>query len=78
MKKDANIRKVEEALNTIRPYLRSDGGDIELVGITKDMIVEVRLLGSCETCDVNLMTLENSVEIAIKHYLPESKGVISV
>ena len=79
MKKGKNIQKnIELALDSIRPYLNSDGGDIELVEITKDMVVKVRLLGSCESCDVNLMTLENTVERAIKGVFPDLKEVISI
>ena len=79
MKTTESIQKnIELALDSIRPYLNSDGGDIELVGITKDMTVKVRLLGSCESCSVNLMTLENTVEATIKRSSPEIKRVISV
>ncbi len=79
MKKEKNIEKnIELALDSIRPYLKSDGGDIELVEITKDMVVKVRLLGSCETCHVSLMTLEHTVENAIKSVFPDLKRVITV
>ena len=79
MKKRKSIEKnIELALDSIRPYLNSDGGDIELVEITKDMVVKVRLLGSCESCHVNLMTLENTVEMAIRGVFPGLKRVVSV
>ena len=72
------IDKIEEALTTIRPYLESDGGDINLVEVTDDMIVKVKLIGACSSCDVSMMTLKNGVEVAIKSAVPEIKEVIDV
>ena len=72
------IDKIEEALTTIRPYLESDGGDIKLVEVTDDMIVKVKLIGACSSCDVSMMTLKNGVEVAIKSALPEVKEVVDV
>ena len=72
------IKKIEEALTTIRPYLESDGGDISLVGVTDEMVVKVKLLGACSNCNVSMMTLKNGVEVAIKSVLPEVKEVIAV
>lgn len=72
------IHKIEEALATIRPHLESDGGDIILVEITDDMVVKVKLVGACSSCDVSMMTLKNGVEVAIKNAVPEVKEVIDV
>ena len=72
------IDKIEEALTTIRPYLESDGGDINLVEVTDDMIVKVKLIGACSSCNVSMMTLKNGVEVAIKSVVPEVKEVIDV
>lgn len=72
------IKKIEEALTTIRPYLESDGGDINLVEVTDDMIVKVKLIGACSSCNVSMMTLKNGVEVAIKSAVPEVKEVIDV
>lgn len=72
------IDKIEEALTTIRPYLESDGGDINLVEVTDDMIVKVKLIGACSNCNVSMMTLKNGVEVAIKSAVPEVKEVIDV
>ena len=72
------INKIEEALTTIRPYLESDGGDINLVEVTDDMIVKVKLIGACSSCNVSMMTLKNGVEVAIKSAVPEVKEVIDV
>jgi len=72
------IDKIEEALTTIRPYLESDGGDINLVEVTDDMVVKVKLVGACSSCNVSMMTLKNGVEVAIKSVVPEVKEVIDV
>ena len=72
------IDKIEEALTTIRPYLESDGGDINLVEVTDDMVVKVKLIGACSNCNVSMMTLKNGVEVAIKSAVPEVKEVIDV
>ena len=76
---DKNILdKIEGALNNIRPYLEADGGDITLVELTDDMVVKVKLMGSCSSCNVSMMTLKNGEEVAIKNALPEVKEVIDV
>lgn len=69
------VLKVEKALEEIRPYLKSDGGDISLVEVTEDKVVKVKLHGSCVGCSVNQMTLKVGVEATIKRIAPE---VISV
>lgn len=70
--------KVEEALQTMRPFLEADGGDMELVDITNDMIVQVRLLGSCKSCGMSEMTLKAGVEEAVKRSVPEIVAVEAV
>ena len=70
--------KVLEALDEIRPFLNSDGGDISLVEITDELVVHVRLHGSCVGCSVNQMTLKTGVEMTIKKYVPEITGVVEV
>ncbi len=69
---------VEKALNEIRPFLQSDGGDITLVSIEDDKFVKVQLEGACTTCSVNQMTLKSGVEMTIKKYAPQIEKVISV
>jgi Fe-S cluster biogenesis protein NfuA len=71
------LTEIEKALNEIRPFLQSDGGNIEFVSLEND-IVKVRLLGNCIGCSVNQMTLKNGVEMTIKKYLPTIKQVVSV
>lgn len=77
MKKDLLKEKVEEGLNEIRPFLESDGGNIELISIEKN-IVKVKLLGNCVSCSVNQMTLKNGVELTIKKFAPKIEEVISI
>ncbi len=63
-------QQVEEALNDIRPHLQADGGDIELVEVTEDGIVKVRLVGACSGCPGAQMTLQLGVERAVKARVP--------
>ena len=70
--------KVLIALDEIRPFLASDGGDISLVGIEKDRLVKVKLHGACVSCTVNQMTLKTGVEMTIKKHAPQIEKVISV
>jgi Fe-S cluster biogenesis protein NfuA len=70
--------KVKEALETVRPYLVADGGDVELVSITDDGIVEVRLTGACIGCPMSQMTLRAGIERALMRDVPEIKRVEAV
>lgn len=71
-------KKIEEALDTIRPYLLADGGNVELVDITEDLIVQVELKGSCQTCSMSTMTMKAGIEETIKRAVPEVKCVEAV
>ena len=71
------LTEIEKALDEIRPFLQSDGGNIEFVSLEND-IVKVRLLGNCIGCSVNQMTLKNGVEMTIKKYVTTIKEVVSV
>ncbi len=66
-----------EALNTIRPYLQADGGDVEYVDYV-DEVVHVKLKGACGSCPSAQMTLQMGVERAIREKMPEIKGVVAV
>ena len=72
------MNKVESSLDTIRPHLKADGGDIEVVEITEDMVVRVRLLGACESCPMSFMTMKAGVEDSIKRALPQIRGIETV
>ncbi|MEO1546158.1 MAG: NifU family protein [Bacteroidota bacterium] len=69
---------VEKALDEIRPFLQSDGGDISLISIDNGNSVKVRLEGNCIGCSVNQMTLKSGVEMTIKKYVPQIEEVINV
>lgn len=71
------VVKINEALDEIRPFLVSDGGDISLIEV-KDTIVKIKFLGACNSCTINKMTLKNGVEYTIKKYAPQITEVISV
>lgn len=70
--------KVEAALSKIRPALQADGGDVELVDVTKDGIVKVRLTGACMGCPMSQMTLKAGIERQLMTDVPEIKEVIAV
>jgi Fe-S cluster biogenesis protein NfuA len=69
--------RVLKALDKVRPYLQSDGGDIDLIDVTDDMIVKVKLTGACNGCPYSVQTLKAGVEQAIMKEVPEVKRVIS-
>lgn len=69
---------IENALNEIRPFLESDGGNISLVDIIEDKHVKIRLEGACVACSVNQMTLKAGVETTIKKYVPQIETVENV
>lgn len=71
------VTRVMEALESIRPFLNKDGGDIELIDV-KDNLVYVKLLGNCSGCSLNYSTLKLGVENTIKQHAPEIEKVISV
>jgi Fe-S cluster biogenesis protein NfuA len=70
--------RVVKALERVRPYLQSDGGDIELIEVTDDMSVRVKLTGACHGCPYSMQTLKAGVEQAIMKEVPEIKRVISI
>ena len=72
------MEQVETSLDTIRPYLKQDGGDIQVVEITDDLVVKVKLLGACENCPMSFMTMKAGVEASIKKAIPEIKGIETV
>ena len=71
------LDNVEKALEEIRPFLMSDGGNIKLLSI-EDEIVKIQLEGACIGCSVNQMTLKNGVEMTIKKYAPQIQEVINI
>lgn len=72
------LKKVEESLNNIRPYLNADGGDIEVVELTDSMTLRVRLKGACESCSLSYMTMKAGVEENIKKDIPEIRKIEAI
>lgn len=70
--------KVLEVLALVRPYLQSDGGDVELINITEEGIVELRLKGACGTCPSSTYTLKLGIEEQLRQHVPGVKEVVSV
>ena len=72
------IDKIEVALDEIRPFLAADGGDINFIELTDKMVVKVKLIGACQSCNISMMTLKNGVEVVIKRAVPQVKEVIEI
>lgn len=70
--------KIEAALDKVRPSLQADGGNVELVEVTPDGVVKVRLTGACGGCPMSQMTLKSGIERVLKQEVPEVKEVVSV
>jgi len=68
-------QKINTVLEKIRPYLKTDGGDVTLIKLSDDGIVELKLLGSCNTCPLKPMTLRAGIERAIMHEIPDIKRI---
>ena len=71
-------QKVEEALNTIRPYLEADGGNVEVIEITNDQTLKIELKGACKTCNMSQMTMRSGIEETILKAVPEIKKIIAI
>lgn len=72
------LQRVEGALDTIRPYLEADGGNVSVEEITPDFVVKLRLLGACGSCPMSIMTMKAGIEQAIKRAVPEVTAVEAV
>jgi Fe-S cluster biogenesis protein NfuA len=70
--------KIEGALDSIRPYLQADGGNVRIVGLTEEMVLQIELTGNCGSCPMSTMTLKAGVEEAVKRDIPEIKRVEAV
>jgi Fe-S cluster biogenesis protein NfuA len=70
--------EVQKAIDTIRPSLQADGGDVELVDVSEDGVVKVKLTGACRGCPMSQMTLKMGIEKVIKQQIPSVKEIIAV
>ena len=72
------LEQVEAAVDTIRPYLETDGGNVSVEEITPDKVVRLKLLGACGSCPMSIMTLKAGIEQAIRKAVPEITGIEAV
>lgn len=72
---DNILRRVEEALNGIRPYLEADGGNVRVIEISNDLKVRLEFVGNCGNCPMSTMTFKAGVEEAIRRAVPEIQGI---
>jgi len=72
------MEKLEAALESIRPFLKADGGDVELVEIDSDNVVHIRLLGACGSCDISHITMKAGIEDSLKKVFPSLKSLVAV
>jgi Fe-S cluster biogenesis protein NfuA len=70
--------QVEQALETIRPYLIADGGDVAIDEITEDNVVKLKLLGNCGSCKMSFMTMKAGIEQAIMKSVPQITSVVAI
>jgi Fe-S cluster biogenesis protein NfuA len=75
---EAIKERVEKALEKIRPYLVADGGDISIVDITDEMVLQVEMKGACNGCPFSMQTLKAGVEMAVRNEVPEIKEVVDI
>lgn len=73
-----DTEKIEDALDYIRPVLQRDGGDVQLIEITPEGVVKVKLVGACGSCPMSMMTLKRGVEVAIKQRVPDVVAVEAI
>lgn len=70
--------RIEHALDSVREYLQSDGGDVRIHNVTEDGVVELELLGSCESCSMSTMTMKAGLEQVILRAAPEIRKVVAI
>ena len=75
--KDLRI-KIESTLESIRPYLKADGGDVEFIDVSPDMVVKLKLLGTCSTCNMSRFTMKAGIEDSLKKAIPAITSVVAI
>lgn len=78
VEKQELLKRVDTAVEDLRPHLAVDGGNIEIVDITDDLVVHVKWLGNCEMCNMSAMTMKAGVEQCIKNKVPEIKSIVAI
>lgn len=72
------VKKIEDALDQVRPYLEADGGNVTLKEITDELVVKLELHGACKNCSMSMMTMKAGIEETIRRSVPEIKSVEAV
>lgn len=72
------LERVEKAIDTVRPYLEADGGNVKIIEITPDNIVRLELTGACSSCSMSSMTMKAGIEDAVKRAVPEITAVVAI
>ena len=72
------LERVEKAIDTVRPYLEADGGNVKIIEITPENIVRLELTGACSSCSMSSMTMKAGIEDAVKRAVPEITAVVAV
>ena len=72
------VQRIESTLDSLRPYLNADSGDVTFLNITKDMVVQLRFEGACRSCSMSMMTLKAGIEQSILKEIPEIKAVEAI
>lgn len=72
------MKRVNDGLELMRPYLQADGGDVSLVEVTEDLVVKVKLMGACSSCSMSFQTMKFGLEQSIRRIVPEIKEVINI
>ena len=78
IEKQSLLDRVDKALDDVRPHLKVDGGNVEVVDITDDMILQVKWLGSCQSCSMSAMTMRAGIEQTVKGQVPEIASVEAI
>jgi len=72
------LERIDTALNDVRPHLKVDGGNVEVVDVTDDNIVKIKWLGACESCNMSVMTMRAGVEQTLRNKIPEIHSVEAI
>ena len=75
LEKSELIAEVEKALNDIRPHLLVDGGNVEIIDITDEGILQIKWMGNCESCNMSLFTMKAGIEQAVRNKVPQITGI---
>ncbi|MEM6317727.1 MAG: NifU family protein [Bacteroidota bacterium] len=78
VEKQVLIEKIDHALNDVRPHLAVDGGNVEVVDVTDDMVLQIKWLGNCSSCSMSAMTMRAGIEQTLQGKVPEIQGVEAV